>query len=201
MNFKDEVDNKTGPANLKEKNKWQIALRRYIIEKQRTSYYAPYFGIDILRFRIWIELQFDRGINWENFGKAWQFDHVVPVGYFDFKSEVDLKLCWNFTNISVDMANGYPNTGKRVDVLTAKAYFLGIYKSTGYSICQEMIKKIERIENSQISKNDKQEAFITSNYNYLEAIEKFSVYEFEQLNLGVGIDEIKLEKQMLAQFK
>ena len=84
-----------------EKRKWQIALRRYIIAGFKCFNYAPYFGIDAANFRKWIEIQFDKDTNWENFSKAWQFDHIVPVAYFNLKDEVDLKLCWNFINIWV----------------------------------------------------------------------------------------------------
>ena len=186
--------------NFREKRKWQIALRRYVLEKQRVSSYAPYFGVDILNFRKWIELQFDEEINWENFGKMWQFDHVVPVVYFDFRDDADLKLCWSFINIRVEKSHLNRNRGNRVDVLTAKAYFQDIFSSTGLALCNEMIKKIELIEISQIKSNDKLETFITENYEYLTSIENFSMYEFEQLNLGVGLEEIFLERAMLSKF-
>ena len=55
---------------FREKRKWQIALRRYVIEQNRSSFYAPYFGLDIKSFRDWIEVQFDRGMNWDNFSKV-----------------------------------------------------------------------------------------------------------------------------------
>ena len=86
---------------FREKRKWQIALRRYVLEQKWSASYAPYFGIDIQRFREWIALQFEGGQSWDNFSDGWQFDHVVPVAYFDFGSEAELRLCWNFTNIRV----------------------------------------------------------------------------------------------------
>src|SRR4051812_18265828 len=88
-------------SQFNDKRKWQIALRRYVLEQQMTSTYAPFFGLDISNFREWIQLQFINDMSWENFGKTWQLDHIVPVAYFDFQDLTDLKLCWNFLNIRV----------------------------------------------------------------------------------------------------
>src|SRR5689334_13840265 len=84
---------------MREKRKWQIALRRYVFEKNSSSFYAPYFGLDVARLKNWFEIQFHKGINWENFGKKWQFGHMLSLAYFDFSNSADLKLCWNFSNL------------------------------------------------------------------------------------------------------
>jgi hypothetical protein len=196
----EEEPNNTTQSIFREKRKWQIALRRYILEQQKVSFYAPYFGLDISNFRNWIELQFDQDLNWENFGKAWQLDHIVPVLYFDFKVEQDLKLCWNFINIRVEKSHLHRNGGNRVDVLTAKAYFEDIFRSTRLPQCDAMIKKIEQIEVTQKNSNDKLEAYIADKYDYLIALSDFSSYEFEQLNMGVGLEEINLERKLLSKF-
>ncbi|MFI5132361.1 MAG: hypothetical protein ACHQFX_20330, partial [Chitinophagales bacterium] len=72
------------PALLKfrEKRKWQISLRRYVIDKSPCPLYAPYFGLDIENLRKWFEMQFSDNIAWGDFGKKWQFDHIIPVTYF-----------------------------------------------------------------------------------------------------------------------
>lgn len=86
---------------FKEKRKWQIALRRYILQGYGSYIYAPYFGIDAPNFRKWIEIQLDETFSWESFPSKWQFDHIIPIVYFDLNDQEDLKLCWNFTNIHV----------------------------------------------------------------------------------------------------
>jgi hypothetical protein len=99
---------------LREKRKWQIALRRYVLEKNPSSFYAPYFGLDIEKMRNWFECQFENGTSWEDFGKKWQFDHVIPVTYFNFSDDNELKLCWNFINLRVRSASVNQNRGNRV---------------------------------------------------------------------------------------
>src|SRR4030095_7188418 len=83
---------------FREKKKWQINLRRYVINKSPCPQYAPYFGLDISNLRKWFELQFSPEMSWDNFGKAWQFEHIIPAAYFDFSNDEELKLCWSFIN-------------------------------------------------------------------------------------------------------
>ena len=108
---------------LREKRKWQIALRRYVLERNKCRSYAPYFGLDHDNFREWIALQFDASLNWNNFSSHWEFEHVLPVSYFDFSDEQDLRLCWNFINIRVNKINREVAAAKSVDILAAKKHF------------------------------------------------------------------------------
>jgi hypothetical protein len=186
---------------FREKRKWQIALRRYVIEGRWGTGYAPYFGLDSQNFRKWIELQFDEETNWDNFSKSWQFDHIVPVAYFDFNVDQDLHLCWNFINIRVEKLVLNKNRGNRIDVLAAKAYFEKLYESTQYSLCLSMIRKIERIEVSEIKSTEKLEKFIRENERYLKSISDFSAYEFSRLNEGVQVDRILEDRQFLDSIK
>lgn len=201
------------PAVLKfrEKRKWQIALRRYVLEQKWSAAYAPYFGIDTRRFREWIELQFEGGQTWENFSSRWQFDHIVPVAYFDFTEDAELRLCWNFTNIRVQAAAGRPaaedgaaeaGTGAArtaesspgrpfgIDVLGAKTYFQTLYTRTGYPVCRDMLEKIESLERVQLGDTKKQGVFLEKNMPFLTTISSFSEYEYAQLNEGVPLEVI-----------
>src|SRR5450631_3622759 len=123
---------------FREKRKWQIALRRYILMQNKSSYYAPYFGLDMRNLRKWIEIQFDSEMNWDNFSKNWQFDHIVPLTYFDFEDEADLRLCWNFTNIKAEKIVGDTkdtNRSGRLDLMGSKTWFMNLVKQTNYPIC------------------------------------------------------------------
>lgn len=190
----------TPPEIFKLKRKWQIALRRYVLEEKASPAYAKYFGLPITLFREWIEMQFDSFTNWDNFSQNWQFDHIVPVAYFNFKNKRDLELCWNFTNIRIEKINLNRNRGHRVDVIAAKAYFSDILRKTGYQVCQEMIQKIESVEISQISSNDSLESFIVKHFDTLTELSKFSESDFERVNQGMSIEDFIAEAKMLAKF-
>lgn len=183
------------PSLLKfrEKRKWQISLRRYVLGGGTSYTYAPYFGLDIESIRKWFELQFTEDLNWQNFAKAWQFDHIVPLTYFDHSKDEDLRLCWNFTNLRVEEFQKNKDRGNRLDVLAAKVYYQKLHTTTNYNICSKMIKKIESIEISELASSEAQQNFIRTNREYIELIEDYSVFEFELLNSGRDIDEVKKE--------
>jgi len=185
----------------RERKKWQIALRRYVLEGQPSSFYAPYFGIDIKNFRKWIELQLGEAIDWEKPSKDWQFEHVVPMNYFDPKNDRELRLCWNFINIRV--VKNIPGQGSesKVDPFAARAYYESMFRNTGYLTCLEMIKKIEQIELRLSGGNSKLENFIKGNRNYLNALSDFSSYEFDKLNREMDFDRVLKEREFLKKYE
>ncbi|HYE54530.1 MAG TPA: hypothetical protein VD996_06790 [Chitinophagaceae bacterium] len=188
-------------VQFREKRKWQIALRRYVLEGNKSLAYAPFFGLDHQSFRQWIALQFDNELNWDNFSSHWQFDHIVPVAYFNFKDEADMKLCWNFTNITVEKCGLNKNKGNRVDVLAARAYFQELFQKTQYPVCEDMLNKIEQIEISQIRSNTMLENFLVEKKEYLKTISNYTSYEYEKLNSGVSLESIEAERKFLEKYK
>jgi hypothetical protein len=187
-------------VEFRDKRKWQIALRRYILEKNKSFYYAPFFGLDIDKFREWISCQFDEALNWENFSTSWQFDHIVPMTYFNFSNEDDMRLCWNFTNIRVEKAIPKDSQAKRIDILSAKTYFQALFEHTGYFVCKKMTEKIAQIEVSQPYSNEALNQFIIANKSYLEHLAGFTSYEYEKLNTGTPFESVLFEVNFLKRF-
>jgi hypothetical protein len=144
-----------------------------------------------------MEFQFDEDTKWGDFSVTWQFDHIVPVAYFDFTNDVDLRLCWNFINIRLEKISLNKNRGHRIDVLASKAYFKKLHRETKYPICLDMIEKIERIEVAEIKSTKAMEKFILENLKFLEITASFSDYEFYRLNQGLGVNEIMNERELL----
>jgi hypothetical protein len=184
----------------REKRKWQIALRRYVIQKGQSGAYARYFGLDIEFFREWISIQFKDDLSWENFADKWQFDHIVPVAYFDFANEKDLLLCWNFINIRVERIEHNKARGNRIDVIGVRNYFEDLYSKTKYPFCLKMLEKIRTIEVANIESNTELEAFIIKNRAYFEQIASFNQADFQRLNQGVSISGVLAEKEIVRKF-
>lgn len=185
---------------FREKRKWQLALRRYVIEKKAAESYAPYFGMDVKGFRQWIELQFTGELSWNNFAASWQFDHIVPLTYFDFTDKSDLFLCWNFINIRVERIEHNKNRENRIDVLAVKPYFKDLYYKTGYGFCLKMIEKLDKIEVSNIESHPAIENFIINNKQHLETIALLNQQEFSKFNRGIPLKDIMLERDILKKF-
>ncbi len=189
-------------ADLKfrEKRKWQQALRRYVLDKNVSEGYAIYFGLNIDSFRQWIEIQFTDGLNWDNFASAWQFDHVVPIAYFDFRKEEDLKLAWNFINIRVAKHDLNKVSVNRIGVIAVKSYFKMLYTKTGYSLCKRMLDKIDQIEMLNIVSEPSIEKFIIERKEEFEQIAALSANDFVKLNRGISLSDVLLEKKILKKF-
>ncbi len=174
------------------KRKWQIALRRYIIDGRPAVEYAPYFGIDNKGFRKWIELSFTPEMNWGNFGVVWQLDHVVPVSFFDLEIEKDLCLCWNFINIQPSIRL---NGDAAFNTSIAADYFERIYLKSGYYLAKEISNKITVGNKKEIPHIEKQVDFLIKNKDYLQQIEGLSTLEMELINKGMGLNEARIEAE------
>jgi len=170
------------------KRKWQIALRRYIIEGRPAFEYAPYFGIDNKSFREWIEAGFGPDMNWSNFGKLWHIDHIVPLSFFDLGSERDLCLCWNFINIQPSFRDS--EVVYLFDSAKAIAFFEALYQNSGYYLAGELIVKIKSVvEAGKLPEIKKRIGFLNEKKGYLARLEGFSAVEMELINKGMDIEQ------------
>ncbi|WP_132051518.1 hypothetical protein [Pseudocnuella soli] len=193
----ENVNNKI--QNTRQKKKWQIALRRYLLEGQKSTQYAPYFGLDASLFRQWIEVQFDEHMNWDNFSAVWQLDHVIPTHYFNLEDEQDLKLCWNFINIRPGNIQDSEGPSK-VDALTAKAYFTNLFEHTGLAQCGEMLEKIKIQEAAQQAAASKTAQFLSSHKEQIETMRQWDAADFERLNTGISFKDLAFEKTFFKKF-
>lgn len=46
-----------------------------------------------------IEAQFQRGMTWENHGKVWHVDHIIPCAAFDLTKPEEVRRCFNYLNL------------------------------------------------------------------------------------------------------
>ncbi|MEO6313756.1 MAG: hypothetical protein ABIU63_02770 [Chitinophagaceae bacterium] len=185
----------------REKRKWQIALRRYVVEQHLSKSYAPYFGLDIASLRSWFESQFD-GVGWDDFGSLWQFEHIIPVTLFDFNQESELKLCWHFLNMGISITNSANSAQEKngIDLLLAKQYFTQLYATSGYEPCLQYLAKIEQIENAHRPGTSRQATFIKNHEHFLTYARGFGAFEFERLNTGSSLDQVTKEVDFLKKF-
>jgi len=185
--------------SFNEKRKWQIALRRYIINKNKSTAYAPYFGIPIEGFRKWIELQFDENLHWNTFSKEWHFQHVLPVAYFNLDDESELRLCWNFVNIKVEKLNTQIKANKP-ELPIIKAYFNELFQQTGFEICDLIVKKINALPQHPLIPNGGQIDFLLEKLENIKVLSSFSEQNFERLNAGESIESLIAEQKLLKRF-
>ena len=46
-----------------------------------------------------LEYQFDSSMNWDNYGKIWHIDHVLPIKKFNLIDIKNQKICFNWKNL------------------------------------------------------------------------------------------------------
>jgi len=185
---------------LREKRKWQLAYRRYVVEQKPSETYAVYFGLDIQTLREWFGLQFTEGLSWDNYGKVWQFEHIVPATYFNFMNDDELKLCWSFINMRVQAFDEDGQPLSSFNLLAAKTYFKQLLNKGGVPHCALMLEKLSSIEESAVEIPEAVFGFLADQKERLEKILTLKGAELDQLNRGSTLKEILLEREILKKF-
>lgn len=54
---------------------------RYFIRQEESKRTIEYLCCDITTYKKYLEDQFVDGMNWDNYGKEWDIDHIVPLKY------------------------------------------------------------------------------------------------------------------------
>lgn len=56
-------------------------------------------GCDSEFAKKWIESKFLPGMSWDNWGKLWHVDHIIPCASFDLSDTEQQKACFHYTNL------------------------------------------------------------------------------------------------------
>lgn len=54
--------------------------------------------MEISEYRIYLQGQFLPSLQWDNYGKIWEIDHVRPCASFDLSDTAQQKECFNWSN-------------------------------------------------------------------------------------------------------
>ena len=84
------------------KNKLRAGVNRMIRvakrnkNKRRTEFFL---GTSFNDAKKRIESKFKKGMTWDNHGKVWEIDHIIPLSSFDFNREENLKIANHISNL------------------------------------------------------------------------------------------------------
>lgn len=70
-----------------------------ISKSKKEGRTIEYLGCSMLHARKHIEKQFKRGMHWNNHGKIWHIDHIIPLSKFDLTDPMQRKRANHFTNL------------------------------------------------------------------------------------------------------
>ena len=77
-----------------------IVYRNRVREKLKSGKgYIEYLGCSIEHLIKWFEFNFQyNDFTWENYGKNWEIDHVIPCATFNLVEKNDVYKCFNWKN-------------------------------------------------------------------------------------------------------
>lgn len=75
-------------------------IRQSLKNGKRGEKWHVIVGYDIKKLKKHLESQFDKGMNWDNYGE-WEIDHIKPIASFNIRSyeDKDFKKCWSLENL------------------------------------------------------------------------------------------------------
>jgi hypothetical protein len=89
----------------------------------------------------WLESQFTDMMSWENYGKIWHIDHVVPISFFDNTIIEEQSIAFNWTNLKPLCSKMNMSKSSKIDKEYILAHFQNIKKfcetNQGYQVSVE----------------------------------------------------------------
>lgn len=76
-------------------------LNKIIKYKERKIHkkIIPFLGCSVTELKKHLESKFLPTMSWDNYGKYWHIDHIVPCKSFDLLIEEEQKKCFHYTNL------------------------------------------------------------------------------------------------------
>jgi len=84
--------------NFKLRNTLRNRIRIALNNNSKFSSSIELLGCSIEEFKLYLEKQFLKGMNWENFGIVWEIDHIKGCCNFDLIQEKEQKECFHYSN-------------------------------------------------------------------------------------------------------
>jgi len=76
--------------------RYELTTRKIGEKEFRTH---EYLGCTFDYFRRYLEVRFEHGMSWDNYGDMWELDHIIPCASWDFTKHFEHLCCWNYRNI------------------------------------------------------------------------------------------------------
>ena len=75
------------------------AVKNYNINYKKDSSFLQLLGCSYQELRDHLEKQFKSDMSWDNYGKIWSIDHIIPVCKFNLLNIEERKKCYNYKNL------------------------------------------------------------------------------------------------------
>jgi hypothetical protein len=108
----DYADMKTNPERVNELQQYKLKTNigrriREILKQNKTTKSIDYVGCSLEELKKHLEIKFQEGMSWENYGKysykdkksGWHIDHIIPCSAFNFENKIEIKACFYYLNL------------------------------------------------------------------------------------------------------
>ncbi len=70
-----------------------------LLKGKKTKRTFEYLGCSIEELKTYLESKFIENMSWDNYGKVWHIDHIIPCSCWKLSDEFENKCCWNYRNL------------------------------------------------------------------------------------------------------
>lgn len=86
------------------------------LDKVKVDSTIELLGCSYSQLKKWIEFQMADGFTWENYGKLWHIDHMIPVSAFEIENIEKQKQCFNWSNLRPLLASTNLHKHNRINL-------------------------------------------------------------------------------------
>lgn len=131
--------------NLSINSKICMSMRKRIKKtlKSHTIIYKDIIGCSGSQLKQYIESKFTNNMSWDNYGKLWEIDHIIPCAAFTSDNKQHLFWCWNYRNLQ-PLSKEENNT--KSDKLPSGLNACKHREDKNHAIHQEIGLMLERLE-------------------------------------------------------
>jgi len=80
----------------------------------KKGHIVDLLGCPAEHLRKHLEVQFSKGMTWDNYGKVWHVDHKIPISAFDVGNPAELRTCFHFSNLQPMLAKANICKGSKI---------------------------------------------------------------------------------------
>lgn len=91
-----------------------LRSRLYSVLKGKSKKTMDFIGCDRGHLTKHLEVQFKKGMDWENYAKVWVVDHHIPISAFDYSNPKEIDACWHFSNLKPMWVKENMSKGKTI---------------------------------------------------------------------------------------
>lgn len=70
-----------------------------LLKGKKTKRTVELIGCSIEFLKRHIETKFEDDMSWDNYGKVWEIDHIIPCSSWNLADEFENICCWNYRNL------------------------------------------------------------------------------------------------------